>query len=142
VPSLPQAASAWVFDPRGRILLIKENYDRRRYGPPGGAVEEGESPAEAVRREFLEETGAAFEPTGLIGLYHFTYLSGVREPWLGYCFAGHVLGTPTLVTSGEIADIGWFEPESLPEPTTNLLKHAIADACGDVRGVVRAIELA
>lgn len=59
---LRQAAAAWVFDGEGRLLLIRENYDRRRYGPPGGAVEPGESPLEAVVREFAEETGAAFEP--------------------------------------------------------------------------------
>ncbi|HEY2354128.1 MAG TPA: NUDIX hydrolase [Gaiellaceae bacterium] len=68
---LRQAAAAWVFDESGRILLIKENYDRRRYGPPGGAVERGESPVEAACREFIEETGATFEPAALIGLHHF-----------------------------------------------------------------------
>jgi hypothetical protein len=32
-----QGAAAFVFDERGRILLVHENYDRRRYGRPGGA---------------------------------------------------------------------------------------------------------
>jgi 8-oxo-dGTP pyrophosphatase MutT (NUDIX family) len=137
---LPQAASAWVFDERGRILLVQDGYDRRRYGPPGGAIEVGESPTAAVRREFAEETGAEFQPSALIGLYHFTYPSGRMEPWLGYCFAGHLIGTTTLPTSGEIADIGWFDPEKLPEPITNLLKHVIGDACAEARGVVRMVE--
>ena len=138
---LRQAASAWVFDGEGRILLIRENYDRRRYGPPGGAVEPGESPAEAVRREFAEETCAAFEPVALIGVYHFTYRSGRTEPWLGFCFAGRLAGTPALPGSGEIAEVGWFEPENLPAPTTNLLQHALADACSEARGIVRTLEL-
>lgn len=138
---LRQAASAWVFDPQGRILLIKENYDRRRYGPPGGAVEPGESPVEAARREFAEETTASFEPTALIGLYHFVYASGGTEPWLGYCFAGRVVGAPALPTTGEIAEVGWFDLENLPSPTTNLLKHALADARSEARGIVRLVEL-
>jgi 8-oxo-dGTP pyrophosphatase MutT (NUDIX family) len=138
---LPQAASAWVFDRRGRILLIHENYDRRRWGPPGGAVEPGESPLEAVRREFEEETGAAFEPTALIGLYHVTYPSGRLPTWVGFCFAGEITGTPAVPTSGEIADLGWFAPDELPSPRTNLLQHALGDACARARGVARVIEL-
>jgi 8-oxo-dGTP diphosphatase len=141
VSALRQAASAWVFGPDGRILLSKENYDRRRYGPPGGAVEPGESPVAAARREFEEETCATFEPTLLIGLYHFVYPSGRMEPWLGYCFAGHIAGVPGLPATGEIAEVAWFDPDDLPSPTTNLLRHALADARAAARGVVRLIEL-
>jgi hypothetical protein len=43
--------------------------------------------------------------------------------------------------SDEIAEIGWFDPRDLPRPTTNLLRHALADALSDARGVIRAIEL-
>lgn len=138
--SLPQAAAAWVFDEDGRILLVRENYDRHRWGPPGGAVEAGEAPFEAVRREFEEETCAIFEPAALIGLYHFTYPSGRMEPWLGFCFAGEVTGMPALPSSGEIADIGWFPPDELPSPITNLLKHVLPEARAQARGVCRAIE--
>lgn len=137
--SLPQAASAWVFDDSGRVLLVQDNYDRHRWGPPGGAIETGESPADAVRREFEEETGAMFEPLGLIGLYHFTYPSGRMPDWLGFCFAGRIEGTPSLPDTGELADIGWFSPGEPPDPTTNLLKHVIADATSGARGIVRLV---
>ena len=137
---LPQAASAWVFDRRGRILLVQGDYDLRRWGPPGGAVEPGESPLEAVQREFEEETGATFRPAALIGLYHFVYPSGRLGPWLGYCFAGSAAGTPTVPTTGEIAGLGWFSPDELPGPSTNLLKHVLADACSHARGVARVVE--
>jgi 8-oxo-dGTP pyrophosphatase MutT (NUDIX family) len=138
---LRQTAAAWVFDRSGRLLLIKENYDRRRYGPPGGAVEPGESPVEAVGREFTEETGAVFKPEALIGLYHFVYPSGRLESWVSYSFAGRAIGRPSVPASGEIAEIGWFDPEDLPTPTTNLLQRGLANACDGARGLVRLIEL-
>ena len=46
-----------------QILLIRQVY-RRHWGLPGGLVEKGESPADAVRREVWEETGLSIEVTG------------------------------------------------------------------------------
>jgi 8-oxo-dGTP diphosphatase len=44
-----------IFGDRGRVLLIRENYDRRRWGLPGGRIEDGEAPWEAAIREAREE---------------------------------------------------------------------------------------
>ena len=38
-----------------RFLLIRDSYDN--WGFPKGHLEDGESPAEAARRETIEETG-------------------------------------------------------------------------------------
>jgi 8-oxo-dGTP diphosphatase len=51
-------AAAIVFDADGRVLVVKENYDRHRWSFPGGRVEDGESPEQACVREAREETGA------------------------------------------------------------------------------------
>jgi ADP-ribose pyrophosphatase YjhB (NUDIX family) len=64
-----QAAAAAILDDGGRVLLVKENYDRRRYAFPGGAVEPGETPLDAVVREKNEETGLAVSVEHLVGLY-------------------------------------------------------------------------
>jgi 8-oxo-dGTP diphosphatase len=50
VTELHEGAAAAVLDAGGRVLLVEENYDRRRWGFPGGAVEPGESPLDAVVR--------------------------------------------------------------------------------------------
>lgn len=54
------AAYALVFDGAGRVLLTRQLDCRRRLGRwllPGGGVEHGEHPEQAVIREVWEETG-------------------------------------------------------------------------------------
>jgi phosphopantetheine--protein transferase-like protein len=50
------AAGALLFDPGGRLLVVKPTYETG-WTIPGGAVDAGESPRQAVEREILEETG-------------------------------------------------------------------------------------
>jgi len=57
--------SVMLFDPQGRILLVRHSYGHGRWGLPGGAVKRGEDPAEAIRRELREEVGCE-----LMGLCH------------------------------------------------------------------------
>lgn len=56
------AAYALVIDSAGRVLLTRHPDERRRVGRwllPGGGVEHGEHPEQAVIREVCEETGLA-----------------------------------------------------------------------------------
>jgi len=57
--------------PNGKILLTEDAQPHRQtvLTPPGGMVEEGETPEEAVRREFLEETG--YEIKELVPWHHY-----------------------------------------------------------------------
>ncbi|MDQ3854972.1 MAG: NUDIX hydrolase [Chloroflexota bacterium] len=125
--------AAFIFDESGRLLLIRENYGQRRYGPPGGRMEAGESPLQAVIREAREEICVEIQVEGLIGIYYFAW-----EPWLAFGFHCHVQsGQPAIPQSGEIAEVGWFRPDNLPSPVTNLLPRVLPDAVGGARGLVR-----
>jgi 8-oxo-dGTP pyrophosphatase MutT (NUDIX family) len=128
-----QGAAAVIFDDGGRVLLVKENYDRRRYAFPGGAVEAHEAPEDAVVREVKEETGLDVAVDHLIGLYRLD--DGVSV----HLFRCRIVrGTPALPDTGEIAEVGWYTPDAVPAPVTNVLHHALPDAVAGRRGVVRS----
>lgn len=58
-----------VSDGAGRLLLVLRGTEPAKgtWSVPGGRVEPGESDAEAVAREVLEETGLVVEVGGLVG---------------------------------------------------------------------------
>lgn len=57
-PSYRVAVAAIILDEQGRILLCKHTYRKARpWGIPGGSLEYGEDPEEAISREIFEETG-------------------------------------------------------------------------------------
>lgn len=86
-PSL--AADCVVFDPQGRLLLIRRKNPpfQGRYALPGGFVEYGETTEQAAARELLEETGLRAVGLDLIGVYS----DPTRDP------RGHMVSIAYLV---------------------------------------------
>jgi ADP-ribose pyrophosphatase YjhB (NUDIX family) len=62
------AGVAAVIDTEGNILLMRRS-DNQLWAMPGGQMEVGETPAEAVVRETVEETGIRCIPKALVGVY-------------------------------------------------------------------------
>lgn len=56
------------YDKLGRALFIRHR-DTELWVAPGGAIEPGESPADAAVREMWEETGLHVELSGILGVY-------------------------------------------------------------------------
>lgn len=135
---LSMYATAFVYDGSGRILLIRENYGDHRYGPPGGAVDEGESPQDAAVREAMEEVGVTVEVRHLIGI---RWATRGGERFLGFGFlCDLVAGTPHIPDPGEIAEVGWFDPAQLPSPATHMLREFALPALRGARGLVTSAE--
>jgi 8-oxo-dGTP pyrophosphatase MutT (NUDIX family) len=126
-----RGAAAFVFDDAGRLLVVKENYDRFRWSLPGGAIEDGESPEEACVPEALEETGAEMRIDHLVGRYELPDLTV-------HAFRCTIVrGEPALQPSDELSAVEWLEPAAIPDPRSNVLHHALDDALAGRRDVVR-----
>ncbi len=70
----PHATVAAIVEQDGKFLLVEEETDRgNRFNQPAGHLEDNESLLEAVIRETLEETAYHFEPTALLGIYHWKH---------------------------------------------------------------------
>ena len=131
-----QGAGALIFNDVGHVLLIRQNYGGRYYALPGGAIEPGESPHAAAIREVLEEAGVEIRLERLIGLY----TAPSRGRWLAFAFLGVIeRGRPTVVDPAEIAEVGWFDVERLPESLYDSARYAIKDARAGAYGVLRDI---
>ena len=102
-------STAVIFNEHGQILLVKLSYQRfHPWGMPGGSLDYGEQPAEAVLREMLEETGILLEIEKLlfvktwkpdrVGMY---YLCRIKEG--------------EFQPSEEVSEFGYFSKDNLPD---------------------------
>ncbi len=117
-------ACALCVDGGGRVLLARRAGEpfKGYWDLPGGFLEEGEHPLDAIRREIREETSLEVEPEELIGIWIDRYGS---EPDAAatlnlYWTARVVSGEPEA--ADDVSEVGWFAPDELP-PTEEFAFH-------------------
>ena len=113
---LKLGCSAALFDEQGRIFLTKRS-DNGQWCLPGGAVEPGESVAEACVREVWEETGLRVRVKRLVGVYShpdmlLVYPDGRKVQMVALHFEVDVIGGEAGL-SNETIDFGYFTREEL-----------------------------
>ena len=110
--SVIPCVGAIVTDGQGRLLMIKRGHEPGAglWSIPGGRIEPGETDAEAVIREMLEETSLAVEVDRLIGRVQRPGLNGAVIDIRDY--AATVTGG-TLRPGDDAADARWVAPGEL-----------------------------
>lgn len=111
---------AMVFNQEGEVFLAqrgpKATNETGMWEFPGGQVEFGETLAEAIQREFIEEYGMHIEILELLSVSDHI-LAEENQHWVSPTFiAVHRDGTPQILEPEKCIAIGWFSLAELPEP--------------------------
>jgi 8-oxo-dGTP diphosphatase len=92
-----RAARAVVLDPDDRILLVRFEFPTMSlWATPGGGIEPGESPEEAVRRELAEETGLAEVEVGPVIWERLHIVPFIGGHWDGQRELYHLVRVPAF----------------------------------------------
>lgn len=133
------ALSAVVYAERGDEILLLKRAGGALSGQwflPGGAVERGELPEVAARRELVEETGLEVEgELELVGAYPMWVYGG---DCLQLSYRGRVAGGDVVV-SHEHEAARWVDPVGMRASLTDEVMAAIAGGDERVGALVRHI---
>jgi len=111
------AGAAAVIDTDANILLMRRS-DNHLWAMPGGQMEVGETPAEAVVRETYEETGIRCTPKTLAGVYDSRiWDKGVPHHVYKFTFLCEPVSAQNHgdFDRRETLEIRWFAENDLPE---------------------------
>jgi 8-oxo-dGTP pyrophosphatase MutT (NUDIX family) len=128
--------SAVLFDEKREKVLLTQRTDNGRWCLPGGAMEAGESAAEACEREVWEETGLTVRVKRLLGVYSnpdqlVIYPDGNKAFFVVLNFEVELL-SGTLRLSNESTDFGYYtlqDMETMPIHAQH--KMRVEDALGE-----------
>ena len=115
---LVPSVAAVIRDPQGRVLL-QEKSAWEGWSLPAGAIEPGETPEQALRREVREETGLAVEPRELLGVFggtefRYKYANGDLVEYTVVLYRCELLGKATNALDPETQSLRYFGAAELP----------------------------
>ncbi|MEU0883032.1 NUDIX domain-containing protein [Lentzea sp. NPDC005914] len=119
----------------GRLLVVRSR-NKKAFYLPGGKIEAGESPAEALRREVREELGIELERPSVLKRYVApAYGEGEGAMVDMTCFTARLLGVPK--PTSEIAELTYVTRDEYREhaETAPAIHEVLSDlvASGQIR---------
>ncbi|MEQ4301686.1 NUDIX domain-containing protein [Plantactinospora sp. B6F1] len=129
------SASVLPVDPVGRLLLVRHRGHTDGWGLVGGAVEPGESPAEAAVREAREEIGVEVRLTRLLDVlggpeFEVTYPHGDRAAYVTAVYRAEIVAGIPRPDGDEVGEVGWFDPAELAALQVSRFARAVLRATG------------
>jgi 8-oxo-dGTP diphosphatase len=114
----PQVGVAILLMKGNQVLLMKR---KGPHGPgtwttPGGHMEFGETPEQCAAREAKEEVGVEVVEIRFRALTNDVFESEERHSVSIWMDGKIRSGEPSIVAEEEVAELGWFTWDALPQP--------------------------
>ena len=116
-------------DAEGRVCLVKHTY-LAGWWLPGGGVDRGETTQDAAVRELREETGLVATAAPRLISIHSNERFFRGDHVLVYGVDAWMAGGRT--SHGEIAEIGWFHPDALPDDAHRSTRARLGEIFGGI----------
>jgi len=124
-PRFMVTVGAVVSDERGRVLLLNHEFRTGSgWGIPGGFLEAGEQPLEALRRELREEIGVEIERAEIVRVRTLRRPQQVEIHFRCRMRESENASPQSI----EINSVGWFDPHALPPELSEDQRRIIKDA--------------
>ncbi len=118
------------FDAENRAFLVRHQYLTGWYFP-GGAVESGETIAEAARRELVEETGYGYGPDVTLLSLHLNR-GGTGRDQVGLFKVSLLEQDPNWIRPAlEISDLQLFALDALPDDVSPATLRRLKEIAGE-----------
>ena len=111
----PAVAACALVERDGRILLVRRAVDpeRGKWDVPGGFVDEGEHPEDAVRRELREETGLEIEVGDFLGVWTDWY-GDAADASFNVALVWRATADGEPAPADDVSETRWFGRDELP----------------------------
>jgi 8-oxo-dGTP diphosphatase len=112
-----------------RVLLMKRKgiHGTGTWSTPGGHLDFGETPEQCAAREAKEEVGLDVADSRFRAVTNDVFVQQGKHYITIWMDGKSTSGEPTIAAENEVAEIGWFAWNALPQPLflslENLLKE-------------------
>ena len=113
----PKVGTAMIITRDDKVLLMKRKgpHGTGTWSTPGGHLDFGETLEACAAREAKEEVGVDVFDIRFRAVTNDIFEADKRH-YITIWLEGRPVGEPTIVSEQEVAEIGWFAWDSLPEP--------------------------
>src|SRR5262249_61342541 len=131
-----------ILDPDDRVLLVRFDWpDKHVWAPPGGGIDEGETPEQGIVRELAEECGLRDFDLGPV-IWTRTHWHTDFKGWGGQTEQIYLVRTESFETAPEwtveelategVSELRWFAQAELAQPDLIFAPRRLQELVADL----------